>query len=514
MLLIIKYIKDKPVYIYITMEQLNIVDLIERNPITKLTDTYNVKLLDKIKSKFSEFEQQLFISSFYCYLNYDKTVDFVIDLDDIWKWLGFSSKQNAIKLLEKHFKVDEDYNNLVLNLVDKHKKGNDGGHNIKKILMNIRCFKSYCLKAGTKKASQIHEYYMKMEETVQEVVDEESTELRLQIIEKDKQIELHKSELRNTDKAKCLLRETTLLSQFHDNIQCIYFGTIDNVSTKKDEPLIKFGCSNFLSDRVKSHKTTYSNFQLYAAYRVCNKTQVENAIKINPILMTHLRLLKLKKVIHKEILSIKTITTDKIDEIIQGIIKNIEFTPENYTKLLEENDILKKELGILKESAPNYYSDIILEYENLKREYQLLQEKNEDEHKIKRTVFLNLVKERNALYNKIAETKPPTPQIESTIIIKRGKRAVKQKDGLFYFTEGAFPILDGTRQDVWDGIAYKTTGGLKKTDLVIGVDGNVVSKIKAISARTDNRIMEYMKRVGKVKDHSHDGNVNMEIVEN
>jgi len=81
MLLIIKYIKDKPVYIYITMEQLNIVDLIERNPITKLTDTYNVKLLDKIKSKFSEFEQQLFISSFYCYLNYDKTVDFVIDLD-------------------------------------------------------------------------------------------------------------------------------------------------------------------------------------------------------------------------------------------------------------------------------------------------------------------------------------------------------------------------------------------------------------------------------------------------
>ena len=85
------------------MDNLNIVELIETNPITKLTDTYNVKLLNKIKYNFTDFEQQLFITSFYCYLNYNKTKDFVIDFDNIWHWLGFSSKQNAIKLLEKHF---------------------------------------------------------------------------------------------------------------------------------------------------------------------------------------------------------------------------------------------------------------------------------------------------------------------------------------------------------------------------------------------------------------------------
>jgi hypothetical protein len=65
------------------MEQLNIVELIENNPITKLTNTYNIKLLDKIKSRFTDFESHLFVSSFYCYLNYDRTKDFVIDLDEV-----------------------------------------------------------------------------------------------------------------------------------------------------------------------------------------------------------------------------------------------------------------------------------------------------------------------------------------------------------------------------------------------------------------------------------------------
>jgi len=65
------------------MNNLNIVNLIEKNPITKLTNTYNNKLLIKIKENFTDAQQQLFISSFYCYLNYNQTTDFVIDLDNI-----------------------------------------------------------------------------------------------------------------------------------------------------------------------------------------------------------------------------------------------------------------------------------------------------------------------------------------------------------------------------------------------------------------------------------------------
>ena len=74
------------------MSQLDIIELIENNPITKLSNTYNNKLLCKIKENFTGLEQQIFITSFYCYLNYDKSIDFVVDLDNIWKWLGFKQK--------------------------------------------------------------------------------------------------------------------------------------------------------------------------------------------------------------------------------------------------------------------------------------------------------------------------------------------------------------------------------------------------------------------------------------
>jgi hypothetical protein len=70
------------------MASFDIVDLITNNPITKLTDSNNNKLLEKVKNNFTEMEQQLFISSFYTYLNYDKVNDFVVDLDFIWKKFG------------------------------------------------------------------------------------------------------------------------------------------------------------------------------------------------------------------------------------------------------------------------------------------------------------------------------------------------------------------------------------------------------------------------------------------
>jgi hypothetical protein len=138
------------------MQELNIVELIEKNPIVRLSNEYNNKLLNKIKENFTGFEQQLFVSSFYCYLNYDKNIDFVVDLDDIWKWLGFQQKYNAMRMLEKHFKLNIDYKNLAPqlggtvfneNLALPNCKASSnvekwGGHNKQTILLTIKCFKS------------------------------------------------------------------------------------------------------------------------------------------------------------------------------------------------------------------------------------------------------------------------------------------------------------------------------------------------------------------------------------
>ena len=86
---------------------LNIVELMENNPVTKLSNTYQGSLLKKIQEKFTDNEQQMFVSSFYCYLKYDRKNDFVIDLDNVWKWLGFTSKWTAKRLIEKLFIINK-----------------------------------------------------------------------------------------------------------------------------------------------------------------------------------------------------------------------------------------------------------------------------------------------------------------------------------------------------------------------------------------------------------------------
>lgn len=157
-------------------KSLNIVKLIEENPSTKLSKPYQGKLINKLKENFSTDEQQLFISSFYCFLNY-KSDDFVVDLDDIWNWLGFTRKDSAKKCLEKYFKPEIDFKLVFRQLAENL----TGGRPSEKIMLNIKTFKKMCLKANTSKANEIHEYYIKLEETLHEIIDEESNELRLQL---------------------------------------------------------------------------------------------------------------------------------------------------------------------------------------------------------------------------------------------------------------------------------------------------------------------------------------------
>ena len=91
------------------METLNIANLIDKNSITRLSNEYENKFLKKIQENFSDNQQQLFVASYYCFLNYDSKKDFVIDFDNVWKWLGFSRKDHGKTCLEKHFILDIDY---------------------------------------------------------------------------------------------------------------------------------------------------------------------------------------------------------------------------------------------------------------------------------------------------------------------------------------------------------------------------------------------------------------------
>ena len=176
--------------IYTTFD---IVGFIEKNPLSRLNIDYQNALINKIKSVFNEEEQKLFVTSFYCYLNYNPLTDFVIDFENVWKWCGFTRKDNAKRLLEKYFTLNIHYKiETITPPIGGVIKERGGAHRKEKIMLNIKTFKKYCLKSDTEKADEIHNYYVKLEEILQETLLEQTDELRLQLEQKD--FELLKSE--------------------------------------------------------------------------------------------------------------------------------------------------------------------------------------------------------------------------------------------------------------------------------------------------------------------------------
>jgi len=347
------------------MTDLNIVKLIENNPIIRLSHEYNNKLLIKIQDSFTGFEQQLFVSSFYCYLNYDKNNDFVIDLDNIWKWLGFASKFTSIRTLEKYFKLNEDYKNLApeisgaRSIVENVKSDEKwGGHNKQTIMLTIKCFKSLCLKAQTKKASEIHEYYMKMEEVLHQVIEEETDELRKQLEQKENIIIQKDNTIVKTKKEKIKAVEQATIAQFPVNTECVYFGTIDNTNEAK-ETLIKFGHSNDLGTRVQNHHKIYDNFILVAAFRVQNKVEIENLIKTHPKIKRHIREIEVKGKKKTEIIAYDyNLTIDRLTKHIKDIIHSKTYSIDNFNRIMKQNEEFENEIRELREQIEQHKNTI------------------------------------------------------------------------------------------------------------------------------------------------------------
>lgn len=326
---------------------LNIVELIENNPITKLSNSYNGKLLTKIQNSFTDFEQQLFVSSFYCYLNCDQKNDFVIDLDNVWKWLGFSNKDGAKRILEKQFNIDVEYKTFA-SPTGEAKKGR-GGHNKETFMLSVKTFKSLCLKAGTKKADEIHEYYLNMEEMIHKVVQEESDELRLQLEQKDKQMESSKQEQQQELQKSRKAVEQAIINQFPLNTECVYFGTIDN--RNGEEKLIKFGQTNDLQSRVYNHRSKFDNFVLVNAFKVQNKVEIENLVKSNPKIKKQIRQISVGDKVYKEIIAYDDtkFTVDKLSLYIKEIITSKQYSIDNFNLLMKQNEEIGEALKDVRE---------------------------------------------------------------------------------------------------------------------------------------------------------------------
>lgn len=70
-----------------------------------------------------------------------------------------------------------------------------------------------------------------------------------------------------------------------------------------------------------------------------------------------------------------------------------------------------------------------------------------------------------------------------------GKGQVRrQADGFYHIKGKKYEILEGSRAQVHHGTAYKTSGGLVKSDLLQNKHGRIVSKSKHNTAKKENRL--------------------------
>lgn len=139
-------------------------DLQTLNPLE--TDNVFLQLLDE---GLTDSQKKMYTESFSAYLQYDQNTDFVVDLDDHWKEIGYAFKQKATEAVKKFLEEGVDYSDEKSCLpvkVSKMTASSHGGNNIKKMYLTVNAFKNLCMLAGTPEGKEIRKYFVAIEGSI------------------------------------------------------------------------------------------------------------------------------------------------------------------------------------------------------------------------------------------------------------------------------------------------------------------------------------------------------------
>jgi hypothetical protein len=316
-----------------------------------LINTLDERLYEILKEEMKEDEQKQFINSFKIYLEHgDDDTKFIISLDDVWQWVGFSEKGTAKRLLVNKFIENKDY---VYHLAER----SNGlvGSEKEKILLNVSTFKKFCMKASTTRSNDICNYYIKMEKVLHQYTKEKCNQLQ-EFYNKSKKTELIKECPINMDK---FFWDDNLISNF--NYKCViylaYIGIIDGIY------VFKYGVTKQVDIReFKQHKSTFEFFQMVHIEVCDNMYFVESQLQKVLESKCLLRKIMINNKTQTEIFTItKEHTLEKIIEIVKELVLN------HPLESIKEKD---SELIKLKE----YY-----ENEKIKRDYEFQLKKKDSE---------------------------------------------------------------------------------------------------------------------------------------
>ena len=223
-------------------------DELVKNSNTTISLNLQTKMVDLLNDEFTEQEQQWYIANLYVYMNYHPTNDFPINLEHVFKMIGFANKGNAMKTIKSNFTLDEDYRILLF----RTEKQVHGGHNKDDIMLNVDTFKNLCMIAKTEKGKEIRKYYVKLENIYNKIIKEEIEEQKIlqenttKLLE-EKQVELERTKKQLETKTKLKVKK--------------WYDTEpgDTVYAVKNNNSIKIG----KTQKVKNRETHYVNDMFY-----------------------------------------------------------------------------------------------------------------------------------------------------------------------------------------------------------------------------------------------------------
>lgn len=246
-----------------------------KNSTTALSLNVQTQMINLLTEEFTEEEQRWYVANLYIYMIYHPTNDFPINLEHVFKMIGFANKGNAMKTIKNNFTEGEDYKKLLFHMEKQVKNGKDlggAGLNQETVMLNVDTFKSLCMLAKTDRGKQIRRYYVKLENIYNKIIKEEIKE-RERELEQQKQITKEKTqELQDKDqqliknieqlkeKEKELLKEKTLRNKML-NRRCFNVPDGEYVYIYQDilddpNSLLKIGKSTKLTNREESYSNT------------------------------------------------------------------------------------------------------------------------------------------------------------------------------------------------------------------------------------------------------------------
>ena len=325
------------------MKKINIIELIEKNPNNRLSDTYNNNFLKEIIENFISDNEKLFIIHFYKYLNYNKLDDFIINLDDVFKMIGFNQKNAAKKIINKNFEENVDY--TILQYLEK--KQGSGGHNRETIMLNISTFQFLCVKAKTIKGDEIYNSFSKLENILNKLVMEQCVEITNKL-ESLKNKNIEDEEMQNHNR---------ILDAYKNNNSLIYLLKVKTLNNNSF--IIKINESkSFLNDDFNEYVKNYEECIILDCFPINENKEFENYLynhnEIKPYLYTTLKEHEHEKDLF--IISNDGLLYKNLTYIIKDIIKNIHIN--NLYAQIEKLELEKENLSLKLEYQMKYSNEI------------------------------------------------------------------------------------------------------------------------------------------------------------